>query len=187
MTYKRILGAVAMLIIGEAVYFGTDIWKYWLEVNSGQPIKAGIREAAVEKTAQEFSDRIIHLSRPLIVKTPVRCYPADAERVYVSSWDGNGSTTKDWIEMLERFDHKLFTPQSIKILEPPTEIVPFVHWARREERRGFADPNAKRDSSGVATMKLDDLGGVECVVAAIGDQIVFIPLGDYKAAGLPMS
>ena len=187
MTFKRIFGAVAMLILGEAIYFGTDIWKYWLEVNSGQPIKARIREAAVDKTAQDFMDRIIHLSRPATLKTSVRCYAADAERVYVSSWDGNGSTTKDWIEMLEEFDRKLFTPQSIKTLEPSTELVPFVQWARQEQRRGFANPNAKPISSGVAVMKLDDLGGVECVVAAIGDQIVFIPLGDYKAAGLPMS
>jgi hypothetical protein len=35
-------------------------------------------------------------------------------------------------------------------------------------------------------MKLTDLGGVECVVAAKDGHVIFIPLADYKAAGLPM-
>jgi hypothetical protein len=184
---KGIMIALMMVVIGEGIYFGLDLWKSWMEVNWGAPLKAQQRVQAVEQTAQENADHTIHLSQPVFPQSSVRCYAAQAERIYAAAWDGNGSTDDHWIELLKEHDEKLFTPQSIVVLKPSTPIIPFVLWVTQEKKpRGLTNPDAQPVVKGLAIVKLDDVGGVECVIAATGDQLIFIPLADYKAAGLPM-
>ncbi len=172
-TMKGIVIATIMVVIGEGVYFGVDLWKSWMEVNWGASLKAQQRVQAVEQTAQENADHTIHLSQPAFPQSSVRCYAAQADRIYADAWDGNGSTYMGWSELLKEHDEKLFTPQSVVVLKPSTTIIPFVLWVSQEKRpRALTNPDAKPVVSGLAIVKLDDVGGIECVIAAAGDQLI---------------
>jgi hypothetical protein len=186
-TMKRTMTWTMMLVIGEGVYYANDLWRSWAELNGISQIKTNEdcrrRESDTRGFRQENTS-----GEPAVSQTPIRAYAVD-EKLRASAWNANASTDGNGksdvlVEAFKYYDEKLFTPASITQVGPSTPIKPFIYYARQERRRAFRD-DAAPVSARVVVVQVDDIGGVACAVAAIDDQIVFIPLADYKAAGLP--
>lgn len=165
---RGIVLTVTMVVIGEAVYFGTDLWKHWMEVNWGAPIKAAQKDEAEDRAIEESQLQIMHLGGAEIAQKSTPYYAVD-KRGRARTVNGR-DTPSGALEFLENMQYQAFRSNALALLPAGAKVNPFF------------SSTANHDVS----MAKDFRKKGACVMASVEDRIILIPLTDYKAAGLPM-
>lgn len=179
--------ATSLVVVVEAVTYFHGVWNKRVETRYGAAALSRERVAVIEDAAREEREQRIHRAKsPASALGSVRYYALDEMRVDVSTVDGK---PPDFGALVERDPDVL--RREPRSLGPGVKISAFFHYIEPRENAqipvvGTTIPATSKQAHRDVASVTDPQTNAVYVLAAIGEDLILIPLSDYQASGLPL-